>query len=46
MKVCILSDSHDHIPLLDAAVADARAAGAELVETVRAELQEARGDHR
>ena len=31
MKVCILSDSHDHIPLLDAAVADARAAGAEAV---------------
>lgn len=31
MKVCILSDSHDHIPLLDAAVADAKAAGAEVV---------------
>ena len=31
MKICILSDSHDHIPLLDAAVADARAAGAEAV---------------
>lgn len=31
MKVCILSDSHDHIPLLDAAVADAKAAGAEAV---------------
>lgn len=31
MKVCILSDSHDHIPLIDAAVADARAAGAEAV---------------
>jgi len=31
MKVCILSDSHDHIPLLEAAVADARALGAEAV---------------
>ena len=31
MKICILSDSHDHIPLLDAAVAEARAAGAEAV---------------
>ncbi|HHH38306.1 MAG TPA: metallophosphoesterase [Sedimenticola sp.] len=31
MKVCILSDSHDHIPLLDAAVAEARALGAEAV---------------
>ena len=31
MKVCILSDSHDHIPLIDAAVAEARAAGAEAV---------------
>lgn len=31
MKVCILSDSHDHIPLLDAAVAEAKAAGAEAV---------------
>jgi putative phosphoesterase len=31
MKVCILSDSHDHIPLLDAAVAEAHAAGAEVV---------------
>jgi putative phosphoesterase len=31
MKVCILSDSHDHIPLIDAAVADARAAGAEAI---------------
>ena len=31
MKVCILSDSHDHIPLIDAAVADAKAAGAEAV---------------
>ena len=31
MKVCILSDSHDHIALLDAAVAQARAAGAQAV---------------
>lgn len=31
MKVAILSDSHDHIPLLDAAVAQAREAGAEAV---------------
>lgn len=31
MKVCILSDSHDHIPLLDAAVAEAKAAGAKAV---------------
>lgn len=31
MKVCILSDSHDHIPLLEAAVSDARAAGATAV---------------
>lgn len=31
MKVCILSDSHDHIPLLDAAVAAAKEAGAEAV---------------
>ena len=31
MKVCILSDSHDHIPLIDAAVAQAKAAGAEAV---------------
>ena len=31
MKICILSDSHDHIPLLDAAVGEARAAGAETV---------------
>jgi putative phosphoesterase len=31
MKVCILSDSHDHIPLLDAAVAEAVASGAEAV---------------
>ena len=27
MKVCILSDSHDHIPLLDAAVAEAKEEG-------------------
>ena len=31
MKICILSDSHDHIPLLDAAVADAVTRGAEAV---------------
>ncbi len=31
MKVCILSDSHDHIPLLDAAVAEAKSQGAEAV---------------
>jgi len=31
MKICILSDSHDHIPLIEAAVADAKAAGAEVV---------------
>jgi uncharacterized protein len=31
MKVCILSDSHDNIPLLDAAVAAAMDAGAEAV---------------
>ncbi|KRT53933.1 metallophosphoesterase family protein [endosymbiont of Ridgeia piscesae] len=31
MKVCILSDSHDHIPLLDAAVAEAKSHGAEAV---------------
>ena len=31
MKVCILSDSHDHIALLDAAVAEAKASGAEAV---------------
>jgi uncharacterized protein len=31
MKVCILSDSHDHIPLLDSAVARAKAAGAQAV---------------
>lgn len=31
MKVCILSDSHDHIPLLDAAVAEAKVNGAEAI---------------
>lgn len=31
MKVCILSDSHDHIRLLDAAVAEAKSNGAEAV---------------
>ncbi|MCG8425989.1 MAG: YfcE family phosphodiesterase [Chromatiales bacterium] len=31
MKVCILSDSHDHIPLLDAAVAEAKSKGAEAI---------------
>ena len=31
MKVCILSDSHDHIALIDAAVGDAKAAGAEAI---------------
>ncbi|HIP53267.1 MAG TPA: metallophosphoesterase [Chromatiales bacterium] len=31
MKICILSDSHDHIPLLNAAVAAAKAEGAEAV---------------
>ncbi len=31
MKVCILSDSHDHIPLLDYAVGQAIAEGAEAV---------------
>ena len=31
MKVCILSDSHDHIALLDAAVAQAKEDGAEAV---------------
>ena len=31
MKICIVSDSHDHIALLDAAVAAARAEGAEAV---------------
>ncbi len=28
MKICILSDSHDHIPLLDAAIAQAKDKGA------------------
>jgi len=31
MKICILSDSHDHVALLDAAVAAAAAEGAEAV---------------
>lgn len=31
MRVCIVSDSHDHIPLLDAAVAEAKQAGAEAI---------------
>ena len=31
MKICILSDSHDHIPLLEAAVKDAQALGVEAV---------------
>ncbi len=31
MKICILSDSHDHIPLLDSAVARAKSEGAEAV---------------
>lgn len=31
MKICILSDSHDHIPLLDYAVAEAKERGAEAV---------------
>ncbi len=31
MKICILSDSHDHIPLIDAAVAEAKALDAEAV---------------
>lgn len=31
MIICILSDSHDHIPLLDAAVAEAKGRGAEAV---------------
>lgn len=31
MKVCILSDSHDHIPLLDEAVAQAKQQGAEAI---------------
>jgi putative phosphoesterase len=31
VKICLVSDSHDHIALLDAAVADAKAWGAEAV---------------
>ena len=31
MKICVLSDSHDHFPLLDAAVAEAKSLGAEVV---------------
>lgn len=31
MKICILSDSHDHIPLLDAAAAEAKGRGAEAI---------------
>ncbi len=31
MKICIVSDSHDHIPLLEAAVADAKELGVEAV---------------
>ena len=31
MKICILADSHDHIPLLDAAVEEAKSKGAEAV---------------
>ncbi|MGB5668982.1 MAG: metallophosphoesterase family protein, partial [Sedimenticolaceae bacterium] len=31
MKVCILSDSHDHIALIDAAAADAKTGGAEAI---------------
>lgn len=31
MKICLLSDSHDHVALLDAAVAEAKAHGAEAV---------------
>lgn len=31
MKICILSDSHDHIPLMDAAVAEAKEWGAEAI---------------
>ncbi|MCP3666428.1 MAG: metallophosphoesterase family protein [Gammaproteobacteria bacterium] len=31
MKICILSDSHDHIPLLDYAVAEAKEQGAEAI---------------
>lgn len=31
MKVCILSDSHDHIALIEAAAADGKVAGAEAI---------------
>jgi putative phosphoesterase len=31
MKICILSDSHDHIPLLEHAVAEAQERGAEAI---------------
>lgn len=31
MKICLVSDSHDHIALLDVAVGEAKAAGAEAV---------------
>jgi putative phosphoesterase len=31
MKICILSDSHDHIPLLEYAVAEAKERGAEAI---------------
>ncbi len=31
MKICVLSDSHDHIPLLDAAVGEAKDAGAQAI---------------
>ncbi len=31
MKICILSDSHDHIPLLEYAVAEAKERGAEVI---------------
>lgn len=31
MRICILSDSHDHIPLLDYAVAEAKSRGAKAV---------------
>jgi putative phosphoesterase len=31
MKICILSDSHDHIPLLEAAVEEAKERGAEAI---------------
>ncbi len=31
MKICILSDSHDHVPLLEYAVAEAKERGAEAV---------------